>query len=123
MRLVEIFMVLAIIIALLGLIAMSTWYSDQRAKEIAVRKVFGSTVEAETISSVKSYLILTLAACIIGVPIAVFLAGKYLQGFAWRISGYWWIFALACIISLVISLLWQTLRAARTNPATELKKE
>ncbi len=126
MRLVEIFMVLAIIIALLGLIAMSTWYSDQRAKEIAVRKVFGSTVEAETISSVKSYLILTLAACIIGVPIAVFLAGKYLQGFAWRISGYWWIFALACIISLVISflsVLWQTLRAARTNPAIELKKE
>ena len=126
MRLVEIFMVLAIIIALLGLIAMSTWYSDQRAKEIAVRKVFGSTVEAETISSVKSYLILTLAACIIGVPVAVFLAGKYLQGFAWRISGYWWIFALACIISLVISflsVLWQTLRAARTNPATELKKE
>lgn len=126
MRLVEIFMVLAIIIALLGLIAMSTWYSDQRAKEIAVRKVFGSTVEAETISSVKSYLILTLISCIIGVPVAVFLAGKYLQGFAWRISGYWWIFALACIIALVISflsVLWQTLRAARTNPATELKKE
>lgn len=126
MRLVEIFMVLSIIISLLGLIAMSSWYSDQKAKEIAVRKVFGSTVEAETVSSVRSYLILTLSACIIGVPIAVFLAGKYLQGFAWRISGYWWIFALACIISLVISflsVLWQTLRAARTNPATELKKE
>lgn len=126
MRLVEIFMVLSIILSLLGLVAMSTWYSDQKAKEIAVRKVFGGTVESETASSVRSYLAMTVVSCAIGVPVAVFLAARYLEEFAYRISGYWWVFALATVISLVISLLsvlWQTLRAARTNPATELKKE
>ncbi len=125
-RLVEIFMVLAILLSLLGLVAMSTYFSEQKSKEIAVRKVFGGTVRTETLSNVRSYMTMVFVACIIGVPIAVYAAGRYLEQFAYRIENYWWIYFLAVLISFVISflsVLWQTLRAARTSPATELKKE
>ncbi len=125
-RLVEIFMALAVLLSLMGLVAMSTYFSEQKSKDIAVRKVFGGTVRTETLASVRSYMIMVLVACVIGVPIAVYLSGIYLEQFAYRISNYWWVFALAVLLSFAISLasvLWQTLKAARTNPATELKKE
>ncbi len=125
-RLVEIFMILSVLLSLLGMLAMSTYYSEQKSKEIAVRKVFGGTVGSETVANVRSYMMMVLIACVIGVPVAVYASGRYLEQFGYRISNYWWIFALAVILSFAISLLsvlWQTLRAARTNPATELKKE
>jgi putative ABC transport system permease protein len=71
-------------------------------------------------------MILVGIACLIGIPIAVYAVQEYLKDFIYRLEGYWWIFVVAVLITLVISLLsvlWQTLRAARTNPATELKKE
>ena len=63
---------------------------------------------------------------LIGVPVAIFLSERYLRQFYYRIDGYGWVFVVGAVIALVISflaVLWQTLRAARTNPATELKKE
>ena len=126
LRLVELFAVLSVLISLLGLLAMSTWFADENTKQIAVRKVFGADVESETWRNVKSYMILTAAACLIGIPLAIWAARVYLERFAYRVEGYGWVFALAVVISLAIAfatVLWQTLRAARTNPATELKKE
>ena len=126
MRLVEIFMLIAVLISLLGLVAMSTYYAGERARDIAVRKVFGGTVETETFRSVREYVLLVLAACVLGIPAAVWAAGKYLERFIWKLSGYGWVFAAAALLALAIafaSVLWQTLRAARTNPAEELKKE
>ncbi len=125
-RLVELFMILSVLLSLLGLVAMSTYFSEQKSKEIAVRKVFGGTVTSETLNSVRSYMIMVSVACIIGLPIAVYAAGRYLEQFAYRIGNYWWIFLIAVLLSFAISLisvLWQTLRSARTNPANELKKE
>ena len=126
LRLVELFAVLAVLISLLGLLAMSTWFADENTKQIAVRKVFGADVESETWRNVNSYMILTGVACLIGIPLAIWAARVYLERFAYRVEGYGWVFALAAVISLAIAfatVLWQTLRAARTNPATELKKE
>ncbi len=125
-RLVELFMILSVILSLLGLVAMSTYFSEQKSKEIAVRKVFGGTVTSETLNSVRSYMIMVSVACIIGLPIAVYAAGRYLEQFAYRIENYWWIFLIAVLLSFAISLisvLWQTLKSAHTNPANELKKE
>ncbi len=125
-RLVEIFMILSVLLSLLGLLAMSTYFSEQKSKEIAIRKVFGGTITTETLANVRSYMIMVLIACIIGVPVAIYLAGRYLEQFAYRIENYWWIFLLAVLLSFAISLLsvlWQTLKAARTNPSEELKKE
>ena len=71
-------------------------------------------------------MVLVGIACIIGISLAVWTAQEYLKDFIYRLEGYWWIFGVTVVITLVISLLsviWQTLKAARTNPATELKKE
>ena len=126
LRLVELFAILSVIIALLGLLAMSTYFADENTKQIAVRKVFGSDVGKETWRNVKSYMVLTGIACLIGIPLAIWAARIYLERFAYRVEGYGWVFALSVVISLAIAfgtVLWQTLKAARTNPATELKKE
>ena len=126
MRLIELFMFLAVMVALLGLLAMSALYASERTHDIAVRKVFGSTVRDETLKSVGAYMILVGISCLIAVPVAVWLSGKYLEDFNYRISGYGWIFAVSVLITLAISflaVLWQNLKAAKTDPASELKKE
>ena len=126
MRLVEIFMLLSIIISLLGLVAMSTYYSGEKSRDIAVRKVFGGTVDSEAWRTVREYMLLVGIACLVGVPVAVFAAQEYLKDFIYRLEGYGWIFVVAVVVTLLISflaVLWQTLKAARTNPAVELKKE
>ncbi len=125
-RLVEIFMFIAVLLSFMGLLAMSTYFTEQKSKEIAVRKVFGGTVESETFSGILSYMFMVLTACVIGLPAAIYASVRYLEQFAIRIGGCWWIFVVAVLLSFVISLLsvlWQVLKAARTNPATELKKE
>ena len=126
MRLVEIFMLLSILIALLGLVAMSTYYADEKSRDIAVRKVFGGTVDTEAQRTIREYMVLVGIACVIGIPIAVYAAQEYLKDFIYRLESYWWIFVVAVILTGLIafvSVIWQTLKVARTNPATELKKE
>ena len=126
LRLVELFAFLAVLISLLGLLAMSTYFADENTKQIAVRKVFGSDVTHETWRNVRSYMVLTGIACAIGIPLAVWAARVYLERFAYRVENYGWVFVVAVIISLAIAfgtVLWQTLKAAKTNPAIELKKE
>ena len=126
MRLVEIFMLLSIIIALLGLVAMSTYYADEKSRDIAVRKVFGGTVDTEAWRTIRDYMVLVGIACVIGIPIAVYAAQEYLKDFIYRLEGYWWIFVVAVLLTGLIafvSVIWQVLKAAKTNPAIELKKE
>ena len=126
MRMIELFMILAVLVSQLGLLAMSAFFAGERTHDVAVRKVFGGTVRGEVVRGVREYMLLVGIACILAVPVAVWLAGRYLQDYNYRISGYGWIFGVAVIIALAISfasVLWQTLKVARTNPAVELKKE
>ena len=91
-----------------------------------IRKVFGSTIENEIWKTVLDYLILLGVAAAIAIPIAIRLASRLLEQYAYRISGYGWVFVVTILITTIVaffSVLWQTLKAARTNPAVELKKE
>ena len=124
--LIELFMALATLISLMGLVAMSAYYTGMQTKNIAIRKVFGGSVATETGRSVQEYMILVGVAVLIGIPIAIFLSERYLRQFWYRIEGYGWVFVVGAVIALTISflaVLWQTLKAAKTNPAVELKKE
>ena len=124
--LIELFMLLATLISLLGLVAMSAYYTGLQTANIAVRKVFGGSVASETFRAVKEYMLLVEIAVLIGIPVAIYFANKYLNQFYYRIDGYWWVFAVAAVAALAISflaVLSQTLKAAQTNPAVELKKE
>ena len=124
--LIELFMFLAAILSLLGLVAMSAYYASLQTRDIAVRKVFGGTIRTETLRSVKEYMILVGIAILVGIPVSIYFADRYLQQFYYKIEGYWWVFVVAAVIALAISflaVLFQTLKAAKTNTAIELKKE
>ena len=126
LSLVRLFMVLSLLLSVLGLVAMSGYYASENSRDIAVRKVFGSTVEGEIRKTVLEYLVLMAVASVIALPVAVWLCGKLLEQYSYRITGYGWVFAVAVAVAVLIALLsvlWQTLKAARTNPAEELKKE
>lgn len=126
MRLMEIFMILSVLLSLLGLFAMSAYYADGKARDIAVRKVFGGTVDSEAWRSIREYMVLVGIACLIGIPASVYAAQEYLKEFIYRLEGYWWVFVLAAVVSAAaafVSVIWQTMRASRTNPVEELKKE
>ena len=126
MRLFELIMGISVLLSLLGLVAMSTHFASEREKNIAIRKVFGGTLESETRRNLNEYVIMILIANAIAIPLAVWLCGRYLEDFVYRIDLHPWIFVVTVLLSFVIaigSVLWQTLRAARTNPAEALKKE
>ena len=115
-----------VLIAILGLIGMSIYYADENTHETAVRKVFGGTIDSETRRTLWSFLKITLIANIVAVPVTVWLVMQQSWFDLATIPGWGWYVVLATALSFVISLLavlWQTLRAARTNPAEALKKE
>ena len=123
---VEIFMIIAILLSALGQVAMSAYYATEREKEICIRKVFGGTVRSESSRNIFEYMVYCLIATVIALPVAVLIAGRYLETFVYRMDQKPWIYITAIIVVFATSLasvLWQTLRAARTNPAEALKKE
>jgi putative ABC transport system permease protein len=126
MRLVDMFMAVAVLLSLLGLVAMSTHFASEREKTIAIRKVFGGTMESEIRRNLREYLILILIANVIAIPLAVWLCQRYLEDFAYRIDLYPWIFIVTVALSFAIaigSVLWQIVSVARVNPVMALKKE
>ena len=126
MKMVNIFMLIAIMLSALGQIAISTYYANEKSKDIGIRKVFGGTVESESRRTVWEYMLYCIIAAFIAIPVSVLICGRYLETFIYRMPSKPWIYlaaALAVLITSLASVLWQTLRAARTNPAEVLKKE
>jgi ABC-type antimicrobial peptide transport system permease subunit len=126
MRLIELIMAISVILSLLGLVAMSTHFASEREKTIAIRKVFGGTMQSEIRRNLKEYIIMILIANVIAIPVAVWLCKRYLEDFAYRIDLHPWIFVVTVALSFVIaigSVLWQIVSVARVNPVTALKKE
>jgi putative ABC transport system permease protein len=120
------FALFAILISSIGLLGMFLFLIDQRVKEIGIRKVNGAK-DFEIIQLLNADFIkwVTLA-FIIACPIAYFAMNKWLQNFAYKTELSWWVFALAGCIALLIALLtvsWQTYRAARRNPVEALRYE
>jgi putative ABC transport system permease protein len=126
MRLIELIMAISVILSLLGLVAMSTHFASEREKTIAIRKVFGGTMQSEIRRNLREYIIMILIANAIAIPVAVWLCKRYLEDFAYRIDLHPWIFVVTVVLSFVIaigSVLWQIVSVARVNPVMALKKE
>jgi putative ABC transport system permease protein len=120
------FAILAIIIACLGLFALSAFMAEQRNKEIGIRKVLGASVSSITTMLSKDFVKLVLIAFLIASPIAWWTMNKWLQDFAYKIPIGWWMFAIAGIIVVLIALVtisFQSIRAALMNPVKSLRSE
>ncbi len=122
----NIFSVMIIFVACLGLFGLVTYTSEQRTKEIGIRKVLGASVTQVTQMLSKEFLKLVLIASLIAFPVAWWGMNKWLQGFAYRTTISWWVFAVAGVIALLIALLtvsFQAIKAAMANPVKSLRTE
>ncbi len=121
-----VFCLLAVFVAALGLFGLAAYTAEQRRKEIGIRKVLGASVAKISQMLSKDFAKLVLIALVIGFPAAYFSMENWLQGFAYRIDIQWWVFAIAGTIALGIALLtvsFQSIRAALTNPTKSLRTE
>jgi putative ABC transport system permease protein len=125
-KIIFIFSTIAILIACMGLFGLAAYFSERRTKEIGVRKVNGATI-AEIMTMLNTKFIgWVILAFILATPVAWYVMHKWLQTFAYKTELSWWIFCLAGIIALVIALItvsWQSLRAATRNPVESLRYE
>lgn len=120
------FSVLAIFIALLGLFGLSAYMTEQKYKEIGVRKVFGASINSIVLKLSRNFLKLVLISNILAWPISYLLMKKWLENFAYKEGIAWWTFAFAALLSLGIAFITvsiQSYRAAATNPAESLQNE
>lgn len=120
------FAVLAILIACLGLFGLATYAAEQRTKEIGIRKVLGATVSNVVGMLSKDFLRLVVIAAIIAFPLSWWAMDKWLQDFAYRINISWWIFFVAGLVAVLIALItisFQAIKAAVSNPVKSLRTE
>ncbi|WP_257657295.1 ABC transporter permease [Parapedobacter lycopersici] len=120
------FAVLAIMIACLGLFGLAAFTTEQRTKEIGIRKVLGASVTGIVQLLSKDFIRLVLFALVIASPIAWWAMNQWLQDFAYRIEIRWWVFVLAGSAAVLIALLtvsYQAVRAAVANPVKSLRDE
>lgn len=124
--LLNIFAAIAIFISCLGLLGLATYTAQVRTREIGVRKALGANVGAIIRLLAMNFLKLVFIAILIAVPVAWYLTENWLQDFAYRINISWTVFALAGILAMLIAILtisFQSIRAAIANPVKSLRTE
>jgi putative ABC transport system permease protein len=117
---------LAIFIACLGLFGLATFMTEQRTKEIGVRKVLGASVGSIVTLLSKDFMKLVLVAFLIASPIAWYATRQWLQNFEYKVDLEWWVFGLAGGLAVLIALAtisFQSVKAALTNPVKSLRSE
>lgn len=125
-QVVSIFTVLAIIISCLGLIGLSSYMAVQRTKEIGIRKVLGASLVSIVSMLSADFIKLILIASILSLPFAYFVMQNWLDAYAYRIPLGWILFVVPIILVLLIAAVtmsFQIIRTAMTNPADTLKYE
>ncbi len=120
------FTIIAILISCLGLFGLAAFSAEQRIKEIGVRKVLGASVGSIVSLLSKDFLKLVAIAIVIASPLAWFAMNKWLQDFAYRTNIGWQVFLLTAAIAICIAVLtvsFQAIRAAVSNPVKSLRTE
>lgn len=120
------FSIFAVLISCLGLFGLSAFTAEQRAKEIGIRKVLGASVRGLVLLLSKDFTKLVLIAILIGIPISWYLMKQWISDFAYQTEIGWWIFIASGTLALIIAWLtvsWQSIRAALSNPVESLKRE
>jgi ABC-type antimicrobial peptide transport system permease subunit len=125
-NLTTIFAALAIFISCLGLYGLTSFVAERRTREIGVRKVLGASVFTLWKLLSKEFVSLVIISCIITVPVSNYLLNGWLQNYDYRTEMHWWIFAVSICSAMFITLVtisFQAIRAARTNPVKSLRTQ
>jgi ABC-type antimicrobial peptide transport system permease subunit len=125
-KLASVFAVLAIFISCLGLFGLASFIAERRTREIGIRKVLGASVYNLWKMLSIDFVILVVISCCIAIPVAYYLLHQWLQKYEYRTEISWWIFALAIVSALMITLLtvsFQAIKAAIANPVKCLRTE
>ncbi|HEX5153769.1 MAG TPA: ABC transporter permease [Parafilimonas sp.] len=120
------FSVLSLLIACLGLYGLISFTIFQKTKEIGIRKVLGATANSIAAMLSAGFLKLVLLACFFAVPMAWYIMNKWLENFAYRVNISWWMFSAAGLIVVIIALItvsFQSVKAALANPVESLRTE
>ncbi len=124
--LINLFTGIIIFVSGMGIFGMAIHASERRTKEIGIRKVLGATVTNITTMLTKDFVYLVLIAVAVATPVAYLLMNKWLQDFAYRIQISWWMLAFAGLTAVaiaVVSVSFQTIKAAIANPVNSLRNE
>jgi hypothetical protein len=125
-KLTNVFASLAIVISCLGLFGLAMFTASQRVKEIGVRKVLGATVQDIVMLLSASFLKPVVIGILVAFPVAGLIMNQWLQDFAYKIDIEWWIYALAGLATIAIAMLtvsFESIRSALTNPVKNLRTE
>ncbi len=125
-RIFTAFSTLTILIACLGLFGLATFTTEQRIKEIGVRKVLGASVSSVVVLLSKDFTKLVLFSFPIAIPIAWYSMYKWLQNFPYKTDIGIWVFVVACLLTLLVcwtTVIYQSIKAAIMNPVTSLRSE
>lgn len=125
-QLASLFAGLTIFISCLGLFGLSAFMAENRTKEIGIRKVLGASVFSVTRMLSKEFVLLVIIACIVAFPLAYWAMNSYLSTYAYRISVSWEIFLITAISAVLIAILtvsYQSIKAAIANPVNSLRNE
>ncbi len=125
-KILGIFAGLTIFVACLGLFGLATFTAEQRTKEIGIRKVLGASVSGVVALISKDFLKLVCIAFLIASPIAWYIMNKWLQDFAYRINISAWVFVIAILLAVMITIItvsFQAIKAALANPVKSLRTE
>ncbi|MBA4850882.1 ABC transporter permease [Emticicia sp. BO119] len=120
------FSILSVLIACLGLYGLTSFATEQRTKEIGIRKVLGASIFSVTTLITKDFIRLVVIAIVVASPIAWYFMNKWLQDFSYKIDMEWWFFVVAGIVAVAIAILtvsYQAIKAALMNPVKSLKAE
>ncbi len=121
-----IFTILSLMIACLGLFGLAAFNAEKRVKEIGVRKVLGASVGQISTRLTLDFLKLVGIAILISLPLGWYVMNKWLEDFSYRIDIPWWVFLLAAFLAILISVLtvsYQSIKAAIVNPVKSLRSE
>ena len=122
----QVFTILAIFISCLGLFGLASFVAEQRTKEIGVRKTLGASVSQLWMLLSKDFLKLVCISLLVGSPLAYYMMNKWLQKFPYRTDISWTVFLMACsgaIIITIITVSYQAIKSATTNPVDSLRTE
>ncbi len=125
-KIFTVFTVLSILIACLGLFGLAAFNAQKRTKEIGIRKVLGATVGQISYRLTTDFLKMVGIAIVIALPLGWFVMNKWLEDFSYRIEIAWWVYVLAALLAVgvaIVTVSYQSIKAAIVNPVKSLRTE